>query len=250
MLFKSLHANGARYALARATALGGASAVLALVVASAAVGAQGVHKCALSSPSFSVSGSAGVFEITVDCSPSAANTKAFPAGDDVLVGLTLYPDAKANELLGKGAGFEMKRKIDAASPIASALKTMTSSRSVTVAGGPKWIVLKDEDIDSFDLPVQAVRIDAGTSKVLVRFQAELAAFQNKRHMLFAAWAKSARNPCERTDRARSGCKNEGYVMGDGSGVSPIASYPGMEINELKHPAGDWTTERWIVERFR
>jgi len=224
--------------------------VLALVVPSAGSSAQGTRKCALFAPSFKVSGSVGLFEITIDCSASAANAKAFPAGDDVLVGLTLYPDAKANLLLEQGAAVKMTRTVDAAPPIASALNTMTSSKSVTIAGGPKWIVLKDEDIDSFDVPVKAVRIDEGTTKVDVKFQVGLAALQGKRHLLFAAWAKSARNPCERTDQARSGCKSEGYVMGDASGVSPIASYPGMEINELKHPSGDWTTERWIVERFR
>ena len=47
------------------------------------------------------------------------------------------------------------------------------------------------------------------------------------------------------------CKRQGYVLGDDSGVEPLAAYPGLEVNHFKHPSGaEWTSERWIVERFQ
>lgn len=251
MHLRYLPRNGTDLVLMRCLLRHGVLASLLTVLGMQSAAAQEVRKCALTEPKFHVSGSAGVFEITIDCGAAVANAKAFPSGEGVLAGLSLYADAKPDALMEQGTATELTRTIDAAPAIRTALMKTTASKSVAVAGGPKWIVLKDEDVESFDFPVQTIKLDSEPGKVAVKFQAEVKAFAGKRHMLFAVWPKSESKPCDRDNKfARSGCKSEGYVIGDGAGVHPIASYPGMEINEFKHPNEGWTTERWIVERFR
>jgi hypothetical protein len=223
--------------------------VFAIIAQSA--GAQEVRRCALMAPKYQVKGSVAAFEITIDCGATAASAKPFPAGEEVLVGLTVYAGASANAQLRDREGSFSRRVIDAAPAVGAALKGATQSKRVTVAGGPKWIVLTDADVESYDFPAQAIQIEKGTSRIAVTFQTDPKSFEGKQHLLFAVWPKADRKQCDPDDKyARSGCKREGYVIGDYSGVRPIAAYPGLEINEFSGPAGDWTAERWIVERFR
>jgi hypothetical protein len=224
--------------------------VLAVAIAAQSADAQETHRCVLTAPKYQAKGSEVVFEITIDCGSTAANAKPFPIGEEILVGLTVYAD-KQNRLRNEDDYFS-RRVIDAAPEVEAALKRTTQSQSVVVAGGPKWIVLQDAEAPSYDLPAQVIRLAKDAKRSAVQFQTDQKAITGKQHYLFAAWAASERKPCDRKAKfARSGCKRNGYVIGDDSGVWPIAAYPGMEINEFVHPNGEeWTAERWIVERFR
>jgi hypothetical protein len=239
----------------RSLAESGTSCILAVLwntlvsaIIAQSAGAQEVSRCALMAPKYQVKGSVAAFEITIDCSPTAVNAKPFSVGEEVLVGLTVYAGASVKEQL---RGEANRRLLDAVPVVAMALKGATQSKTVTVAGGPKWIVLTDADVESYDFPAQVIRIEKGASRIAAKFQAELKYFEGKQYFLFAAWPKGDRKQCKRDDKyARSGCKREGYVIGDDSGVFPIATYPGMEINEMERQGEDWKAERWIVERFR
>lgn len=243
MRFRSLAGSGTSCILAVLW-----NTLVSAIIAQSA-GAQEVSRCALLAPKYQVKASVAAFEIAIDCSPTAVNAKPFSVGEEVLVGLTVYADASVKK---QSRGRQPNsRVLDAAPVVAMALEGATQSKTVTVAGGPKWIVLTDEDVESYDFPAQAIRIEKGASRIAAKFQAELKYFEGKQYFLFAVWPKGDRKQCERDNKyARSGCKREGYVIGDNSGVFPIATYPGMEINEMEAPSGNWTVERWIVERFR
>ena len=247
MPFTSSVRNGAS---ATSTGVLSAIGVLFFVIVAQSAGAQETSNCILTAPKYLAKGSEAVFEITIECGSTAVNAKRFPIGKEILVGLTVYASVK-ERLRNKDNSFS-ERFIDAAPEVKAALKDATQSRSVTVAGGPKWIVLRDAAADSYDFPTKVIRIEKGARRIVVQFQADQKAIASKGHYLFAAWDASERHPCDRKSTgARSGCNRYGYVIGYDYGVQPIAAYPGMEINEFIHPSGDvWTAERWIVERFR
>ena len=135
--------------------------------------------------------------------------------------------------------------------LAEALKRATQSRSVTAAGGPKWIVLTDAEADSYDFSAKVTRVEKGAKRIAVQFQADQKAIAGKQHYLFAAWAASERYPCERKSKySRSGCQHE--QLRDRGRLRRAAdrSLSG-DGNQRLHQNGDeWTAERWIVERFR
>jgi hypothetical protein len=210
-----------------------------------AAGAAQTRSCALVAPSVRQTGATATFEIVIDCESSVSWARPFPVGKDILVGLTVYADPGVEaKLRGDGGGLQ-GRTLDTAPQIGNALKKSTQSASVLVSGKPKWIVLSDEDAESYDLPAKVLRIDKDSKRITVQFQGD-AKVADKQYMLFAAWPGSARKKCTKDSYARSGCLRDGYVIGDLSGVSPIAAYPGLEINDL----GEYRSERWIVERFR
>ncbi len=84
----------------------------------------------------------------------------------------------------------------------------------------------------------------------VKFEAPLSDVEKYGYMLFAVWPKNQVSKCDRKDKyARSGCARYGYVVGDAA-VAATDFFPGVEITNFVHPSGEWTSERWIVERFR
>lgn len=217
--------------------------------ASMAVAAE-TTLCVLEAPKYQAKGDKVNFEITLNCN-SATATKHIPLGTDIMVGLTAYDGSNAQKGLLTAKNWFVKRELDAGSEVTLSLKDTAQSKSVLVAGAPKWVILTDDSTESFDFPTNLVKVKQKGEKITVQFQGDQKSIGNKRHYLFAAWPASARTPCEKdSEYARSGCRRDGYVIGDDSGVNPLAVYPGLEINHFSYPGGDWTVERWIVERFR
>jgi hypothetical protein len=70
-----------RGASAASTAIRTAIGVLVLAIAAQSAGAQETSRCVLTAPKYQAKGSEGVFEITIDCSSTAANAKPFPIGE-------------------------------------------------------------------------------------------------------------------------------------------------------------------------
>lgn len=225
-----------------------AEAVAAALIVLAPPAGAATLPCALGTPKVETSGGVARIEIGVDCTPGAAGARNFPAGTNLLVGLTIYgPALESVELRNRDDNFA-RRVLEARPDIAAALERATQSRGVLVAGAPRWIVLGDDAAASVDITAQPLRIDKAGSRTTLRFEVPEATIAGKNHLLFAVWPASARQPCKKTSKfARSGCRRDGYVL-DGE---PVAAYPGREVNEFVHPRGDeWTSERWIVERFR
>lgn len=208
--------------------------------------------CALLAPSYQAVAGVARFEITLDCAPNQAGAKPFPVGVDVLVGLTAYA-GRADDAgpMNTMQSFS-KRVVDAPADIKTALGRATQSKTVLLAGAPKWIVMTDESAESHDFAAKVLRVDKAGARLTLRFEDDEKLIAGKQHLLFAAWLATERKPCKKDSRyARSGCKRHGYLLGTGSGVAPLAAYPGLEVNHFEHPSGDaWTSERWIVERFR
>ena len=208
--------------------------------------------CALLAPSYQAVGGVARFNITLSCAPGEAGAKPFPLGVDVLVGLTVYAggDGEASPM-DQVQSFS-KRVLDVPAELKAALGRATQSKGVRVAGAPRWIVLTDERAQSHDFAAKILRVDKAGTRLKLSFEDDEKLIAGKKHLLFAAWRASDRRPCKKDSRyARSGCKRDGYLLGDGSGVAPLAAYPGLEINHFEHPSGDaWTSERWVVERFR
>jgi hypothetical protein len=192
------------------------------------------------------------FEITVECASNLPGAKPFPVGVDVLVGLTIYAGADVKASLMNSADNFSRRVVDAPPEVKAALDRATQSKAVLAAGSPKWIVLTDEGSESHDFAAKVVRVEKAGTRITVRFEDDERTISGKQHFLFAAWPATERKPCKKASKyARSGCRRDGYVIGIGAGVEPIAAYPGLEINHFEHPSGEaWTSERWIVERFR
>ncbi|MBC7778803.1 MAG: hypothetical protein H7125_01745 [Proteobacteria bacterium] len=207
--------------------------------------------CALLAPKYQHKAGVAQFEITVECAAEAPGSKPFPVGVDMLIGLTVYAGEDAKTSPMNSADHFSRRVVDAAPEVRTALDRATQSKSVLMAGSPKWIVLSDESAASHDVAAKVVRIVKAGTRLTVRFEDNEKAFAGKQHFVFAAWPATERMPCKKASRyARSGCRRDGYVIGSG-GVAPIAAYPGLEINHFAHPSGEsWTAERWIVERFR
>lgn len=210
-------------------------------------GAADSTHCALVAPQYQAQGDKVSFEITLDCAASSA-TRPIPLGVDLLVGLTVYDASGADEAPFSG---EAGRTLLAAPDIAGALGENTRSQAVRVAGEPKWIVLTDAGYDSFDFSAKTIRIEHNGERLTVRFQADENDLAGKDHFLFAVWPASARRACDQTSLySRSGCRRDGYVIGDDAGVEPLVAYPGLEINQRAFADVTWNVERWIVERFR
>lgn len=207
--------------------------------------------CALTAPRYQSQGGKVSFETTLDCAATDA-TRPIPLGADLLVGLTVYAASDAKDEPFDQQSSWIGRTLLAAPDIAAALGEGTQSQQARVAEEPKWIVLTDGDHDSFDFPAKTLRIARKGEQVTVKFQGNEKDLAGKDHFLFAVWPASARSACDKADKySRPGCRRYGYVLGDGAGVEPLAAYPGLEINNFGHPSGaDWTSERWIVERFR
>ncbi|OBQ15480.1 hypothetical protein [Anabaena sp. AL93] len=200
--------------------------------------------CSLVAPKYYSKGSNVVFEISINCDSVQLSGKPFPVGADILVGLTVYAKPNVNYVLSDSSD----RILKASPKIVTALKRATQSKSILVAGAPKWIVLKDSDSDSYDFDTKIVRIEKSSKQISVMFQGDKKTIAGKQHLLFAIWSASDRKSCNKRDKyKRSGCTMYGYVIGSDAGVRPIAAYPGLEIN---HISDDWFEERWIVERFR
>jgi hypothetical protein len=207
------------------------------------VGATQTKLCSLVAPRYQTKNNSVIFEISIDCESKTPNAKQFPVDENFLVGLTVYTKPNVEYPLNNSTD----RVLVGAPEIVKALRGSMQSRSIFVAGAPKWIVLNDADSASYDFDAKVVRIEKLSKQILVRFQRDNQAIAGKQHLLFAAWSKSARKSCNKGSvYVRSGCKLYGYVIGSDAGVDPIAAYPGMEINQLS----DGTSERWIVERFR
>ena len=202
--------------------------------------------CTLSKPAYRAEGTVARFEVTLDCRPGQAATKPVPVGVDLLVGLTVYANAGSIGGADDRASYA-KRTLDAPAEVRSALANRMQSKAA-FAGGPKWIVLNDADNESYDFKAQVVRIDKAGAPVTLRFEDGLALTTGKNYVLFAVWPASARRPCEKSDYARSGCRRDGYVIGDGNGVSPLLAYPGLETHRAEPHSSP--SESWIVERFR
>lgn len=199
--------------------------------------------CSLIAPKYHSKGSNVVFEISINCESLQLSGKPFPVGVDILVGLTVYKKPDVNYALRNSSN----RILEASPEIVTALRGATQSKSPLVAGAPKWIVLNDSDSNSYDFDTKTVRIKKSTKQISVMFQGDKTTVAGKQHLLFAIWSASDRKLCnKKSDFARSGCKQYGYVIGSDAGVRPIAAYPGLEINQFNN----WTSERWIVERFR
>lgn len=208
--------------------------------------------CALVAPNYQSKAGVAQFEITVECAPNLPGAKPFPVGVDVLVGLTIYAGAGVNTSPMNSADNFSRRVVDAPPEIKAALDRATQSKAVLTAGFPKWIVLTDEGAESHDFAAKVLRVEKAGMRITLRFEDDEKAIAGKQHFLFAAWPGTERKPCKKAAKyARSGCRRYGYVIGSGAGVQPIAAYPGLEINHFEHPSGEaWTSERWIVERFR
>lgn len=208
--------------------------------------------CALLAPNYQAVAGVARFEVTLSCAPGQAGAKPFPVGVDLLVGLTVYASSGGKASAMNGTESFSKRVVDAPADVKAALGRDTQSKDVLVAGAPRWTVMTDESADSHDFAAQVLRVDKAGARLTLRFEDNQKMLAGKKHLLFAAWRAIDRNPCEKdSGYARSGCKRHGYVLGDDSGVEPLAAYPGLEVNHFKHPSGaEWTSERWIVERFQ
>ena len=225
--------------------------VAAAVLANGAAGAQGsaapLVSCALQLGPAQIEATVVQFELVIDCGSGVRQGQRVPRNAVLLVGLTLYGEPKQPTKSQQGRlGFE-RRELQAAPQVAAALGNGVASRGALIAGYPRWIVLEDEDAASYDLPVQQLKIShAGEQQRLV-YAVPAAAAAGHPHLLFALWPLSAREPCNKAQSSvRSGCQRDGYIL-EGE---PVAVYPGREINVYTHPSGDWTSERWIVERWR
>jgi hypothetical protein len=212
--------------------------------------AEETTPCVLETPKYQAKGGKVNFEITLNCNSDAA-ANPVPLGTDILVGLTVYDGSDVKKSLLTGDEWFVKRKLNADSEAKAALKDTPQSNSIRVEGAPKWIILTDANAASFDFPTKLVKVKQKGERITVKFQGNQKSMGEKRHYLFAAWPASARTSCEKNAKlARSGCRRDGFVIGDDSGVYPLAVYPGLEVNYFSYPGGDWTVERWIVERFR
>src|SRR4030095_8353037 len=140
------------------TALG----ALVLALAAQSAGAPATIPCALTAPKHEASGAAAHLEIAIDCGPDA---KPFPVGSEILVGLTLYKGDAKSRLRNKDDSFS-KRTLDAPPEVEAALKGATESRA-GAAGGPKWVVLTDGEVESYDVPAKVVRLEKGTKRLAV-----------------------------------------------------------------------------------
>ena len=209
--------------------------------------------CALVKPHYQAQGDKVSFEITLDCAAVGA-TEQIPLGVDLLVGLTVYDAsaAKDTEKPRDKDNWWTGRTLLVGPDIAAALGGGTQSQAMRVAGRPKWIALTDADHQSFDFPAKTIRIQRIGERLTVTFQGNEDDLAGKDHFLFAVWPAAARRGCDKaSEYARSGCLRDGYEIGNAAGVEPLATYPGMEINEFEQDGnGRWTSERWIVERFR
>ncbi|NJD08063.1 MAG: hypothetical protein FIA97_16445 [Methylococcaceae bacterium] len=224
-------------------------ALIGLIQTSGPLAAAETVPCALVAPKYQTKGGKAIFEITLDC--SAVTSKPVPLNTDLLLGLTVYDGANAKEVLRTDDDWFANRELVATPEIQVALKDSVQSNSAQVSGGPKWIVVTDANAASFDFPAKPVRVKQKGEKITVKFEGDLKALGDKRHFLYALWPSSARQTCDKRSKySRSGCRLNGYVLGDDAGVNPLAAYPGLEINSYTYGGGDWTTERWIVERFR
>lgn len=224
---------------------------LLLMGGTAAAAPAATVPCALVAPRVEPAAGRVQFEITLDCGAQAHPAKPFPAGAEVHVGLTLYAGADVkSDPLNSTDNFQ-GRDLDAPEEVRTALGRGTQSRTTGAGGAPKWIVLRDESAASYDVTPKGMRVGPPGSRTTLRFDVDDKAIVGMQHFVFAAWRASQRVPCKKNDKyARSGCKRDGYVLG-GDGVDPLGAYPGLEVNRFEHPSGaEWTSERWIAERFR
>jgi hypothetical protein len=226
--------------------------LLGLAAAPCALAAD-TATCALATPK--VQAAAAIrFEITLDCTAQAQAwaAKPFPVGGDVVVGLTVYAGPKVQSALRNDSANFQRRELDATREVRSALERKTRSTAVLVGTSPKWIVLSDDAAASHDVTPKKVRIERAGWSTTLQFDVDPKAISGKDHFVFAAWPAAALIACDKkSSYARSGCKRDGQVIDTGDGVNPLASYPGLEINHFEHPSGEsWSSERWIVERFR
>lgn len=203
--------------------------------------------CAVQPGPVQVAGANLRLELVIDCSTGAAGAQAVPRDVDLLVGLTLYATPKQAVMLRNSHPDYRRRTLHAPPAVAAALGSGVSSRQALVAGNPRWIVLNDSDASSYDASAKPLRIVRAGDLHRIVFELRAADVGDRPHLLFAVWQQASREDCDKTSPgARSGCKRDGYVLeGD-----PVATYPGREISHFSHPSGDWTSERWIVERFR
>jgi hypothetical protein len=136
--------------------------------------------------------------------------------------------------------------------VRSALERSTQSTGVLVGGSPKWIVLSDDEAASYDITPQKVRVEREGWSTTLRFQVDAKAIAGKEHFLFAAWPATSLTACDKkSGYARSGCRrtDRSSIPAIPCGRSPPT--PASRSNHFQHPTGDqWTSERWIVERFR
>jgi hypothetical protein len=183
-------------------------------------------RCDFTKPSYSVAAGNAKFGVTISCGSSAK--PVFPINADVLIGLTVYrlPDKPVR-----------RGSIDPA--------------RLKGPAGEKWALLIDEQSDSFDFPIQAVRIGSNTSTKTLTFETPLQSIDGMSHFLFAAWRPDARQACDKRSDPRPGCRAYGYVMGDGYGVPVIAAYPALVTDEgYDDDDHEIRTEKWVVEPFR
>lgn len=207
--------------------------------------------CALVAPEVLIAAGRVQFGITLDCGTPTRSAKPIPVNTEVLVGLTLYAGANVTSTPLDSTDNFQSRTLDAPDEIRTALGRDTRSKVTGATGSAKWIVLSDESVRSYDVAPKTVRITPPGGRMRLLFDVTEKEIAGTQHFVFAAWSASQRVACRKKDEyARSGCKRDGYVLG-GDGVNPLAAYPGMEINRFQHPSGaEWTSERWIAERFR
>lgn len=231
-----------------------ALAISFLVSAVAAAAAAEMTPCTFVAPNYQTQGGQVNFEITLECGSTNSTADPLPLATEILVGLTVYDASGVKQSLLSGENLSVNRDLKANPEIVAALKNTVQSNSIQVAGAPKWIVLTDGDTPSFDFPAQTVKIKQKNEKIVIQFHADQKAMgDDKRYFLLAAWPASARKSCDKKDEyARSGCRRDGYVIGDDYGVYPLTVYPGLEVNHVRDDAKDeeWSAERWIVERLR
>ncbi len=208
---------------------------LALLACGSPGAAQTVVSCSLGNARLEMVGKQAVFQIEVGCNGAAGATR-YPVGQPLVAGLTLY-------------------RWPARAPVAAAAEQTVGDVQTTMQEKPNpqkrpRRLLRDGDGPSYDLAPKEIAIAASSSLVL-RFQvpaAETAGFDS---WLFAVWPRDQMRRCDPADSyARSGCKRHGVVIGDDSATAPIDQYPGLESTEVEHPAGHWSSPRWLVERFR
>lgn len=221
--------------------------------------------CALVAPKYQARDGQVSLEMTLDCA-TADGTWQIPLETDLLVGLTVYEasgaNVDANETEEHANWYDRltdwyyrwtsppRRTLLADRNVEAALGAGTQSKAALVAGKPKWIILRDADHDSFDFPAQPIQVKGKGERLALTFQASEKDLAGKDHFLLALWPASARRACDQSSPySRSGCRRDGYVIGDDAGVEPLAAYPGLEIDQGDN-AVDSIGESWIVERFR
>lgn len=191
--------------------------------------------CTLENPGYAGTGLTAIFQIEINCGNVKAG-RAYPVGEPLVVGLSLYSPKEVSakrESYPDTYGTSETEAIQKENP-----------------GKKERAYVRDQHSLVYDFGLKDAVVTRETRKLVVKFEAPLSDVEKYGYMLFAVWPKKQVSKCDRKNKyARSGCARYGYVVGDVS-IAATDFFPGLEITNFSHPNGEWTSERWMVEKFR